>query len=394
MRGKIKADAGRRGRGRLSRSAIAAAAVTLMEDQTPNAPFLVDLVRELLIVKLPNAEETKRYQARETAVQILAQAPRAGTRSLAGAVGVNPATVSRWRKEPSFLEAVEKHREYLARPWTQKLIQEADDARLVADAADKKLNLAGAKFGDEHFYASLPLCIIDAVFSIGVKYKGTRSTVIRWAKHQEPEWPLYRCEGGREHTVDDFITSLGSMTPDQLADASFGNRQRTSSTNGILKADAVRSFALALREAGINSFEDMKNEDKVKEAEKRVKEVKGQGSGISFDYFTLLAGNDEIVKADRMLCRFVADALGIEAKKLPPSRAKEAVIKAAALLNPKYQNINSRLLDFVIWSFESERAATRKRRGEKRRDCSGRAVPASNSTGIAHARKGGSNRAR
>src|ERR1700684_1819151 len=100
-----------------------------------------------------------------------------------------------------------------------------DDGRLVAAAADQKLNLAEATLGREHSYASLPLCIIDAVFSIGVRYESTKRTVIRWAKNQKPEWPLYRDEGGHEHTVDDFIIELGSLTPHELADGSFGNRQ-------------------------------------------------------------------------------------------------------------------------------------------------------------------------
>jgi hypothetical protein len=234
-----------------------------------------------------------------------------------------------------------------------------DDARLVADAADEKLNLAEVNLGREHFYASLPLCIIDAVFSIGVRYEGTKRTVIRWAKNQNPEWPLYRDEGDHEHTVDDFIRELGSLTADELADGPFGNRQRTSSANGILKAEAVRFFALALKEAGINNFDDMKSEEKINAAEKYVMEIKGQRSGISFDYFTLLGGNKDIVKADRMLCRFVADAVGIDVQGLQPSRAKDAVIGAAEILKPKYLHINSRLLDFAIWSFESQKAANR-----------------------------------
>jgi hypothetical protein len=42
-----------------------------------------------------------------------------------------------------------------------------DDAHLVAEAAEGNLDLTAARLGEEHFYASLPLCIIDAVFSMG-----------------------------------------------------------------------------------------------------------------------------------------------------------------------------------------------------------------------------------
>jgi hypothetical protein len=60
----------------------------------------------------------------------------------------------------------------------------------------------------------------------------------------------------------------------------------------------------------------MKDEGKVEIAESYVREIKGQSPGISFDYFRLLAGDEEMVKADTMICRFVADAIGIDAERL------------------------------------------------------------------------------
>jgi hypothetical protein len=49
----------------------------------------------------------------------------------------------------------------------------------IAEYARKVLPLSSAKLSEEYFYQSLPLCIIDAVFSIGVKYDSTREVVIR-----------------------------------------------------------------------------------------------------------------------------------------------------------------------------------------------------------------------
>jgi hypothetical protein len=66
------------------------------------------------------------------------------------------------------------------------------DARLaecVAKAARSRLPLQDAAFGDEHEYASLPLCVIDAVFSIGVKYASTKLVPPRWAAAQATPWP-------------------------------------------------------------------------------------------------------------------------------------------------------------------------------------------------------------
>jgi hypothetical protein len=232
---------------------------------------------------------------------------------------------------------------------------------LVAEAARQKLNLADAELRDEHFYANLPLCIIDAVYSIGVKYEGTRRTAIRWAKAQRPEWPMDRRTSSHEHTVTDFIGAMSPFTDDQLANDIFENRQRTSTKSGILKALAVREFAIALQKAGINCFADMDDVPKLEMAEGLVRKNTGQSSGISFDYFSLLAGK-QLVKADRMIVRFVEDAGG---SAVNPNVAKDAVIGAAKILCKEFSKVDARLLDSEIWGYESKKAASKSRKKER-----------------------------
>ena len=54
----------------------------------------------------------------------------------------------------------------------------------LAEACEEKLDLKNAKLSDEYFYPCLPLCIIDAVFSIGASYKKhTRPTVERYCRY-------------------------------------------------------------------------------------------------------------------------------------------------------------------------------------------------------------------
>jgi hypothetical protein len=246
------------------------------------------------------------------------------------------------------------------------------DARLaecVADAARRKLPLQDAALGDEHEYASLPLCVIDAVFSIGVKYASTKLVPPRWAAAQTPPWPVYRGAAAIEHSISDFLEVAEQFTSDELASNVFKNNQRTSSTNGMLKAQAVKLFAAALQSAGIERFADCEDEAKLEVAETRVKAVKGHSSGISFDYFRILAGH-ETVKADRMVCRFVASAAGLD--QVAPTVAKCAVIDATALLKPEFPNLSTRLLDNVIWSYESRKAASNRKGGlpQARKFCS------------------------
>ena len=229
---------------------------------------------------------------------------------------------------------------------------------VVEEVARAKLDLRDAALGDEHEYASLPLCVIDAVFSIGVKYASTKKVPPRWAAAQTPPWPVHREGATKEHSISEFLAAAERFSCQELAADIFENSQRTSSKNGILKAQAVRLFASALRKAGIERFADCEEETKLELAEAYVRDVKGQSSGISFDYFRILVGH-ETVKADRMVCRFVARAAGFE--HVAPTLAKRAVIDATAILKPTFPHLTTRLLDYMIWNYESRKANSKPR---------------------------------
>ena len=206
----------------------------------------------------------------------------------------------------------------------------------------------------EFFYASLPLCVIDAVFSIGVTYTSTRNTVTRFCERQE--WkriltPNATREKG-ERTISEFLTLFDEMMPDQMADDLFGNRQRTSSKSGILKAEAVSRFASALKEAGIDDFSDL-TDCRLNVAEMLVREIPGQKSGISFDYFRMLAGDDDRIKPDRMVQRFIARALGKKPDQITPDQARTVIKTAIPVLAERGFNWSPRQLDYAVWSQES-----------------------------------------
>ena len=208
----------------------------------------------------------------------------------------------------------------------------------------------------EFFYASLPLCVIDAVFSIGVTYTSTRNTVVRFCEHQgwtkSPGLDAPRAEG--EHTISGFLTLFDGLTPDQMAEKLFGNRQRTSSRSGILKAEAVRRFAVALKETGIDDFCDLA-EERLTAAETSVRWIPGQKSGISFDYFRMLAGDDNLIKPDRMVQRYIARALGEAPQYVSPDKARKLLQGATLVLVQHGQDWSPRRLDHSIWKTESSK---------------------------------------
>jgi hypothetical protein len=113
----------------------------------------------------------------------------------------------------------------------------------IASLCEQEFDLQDARLGDEYFYQSLPLCVIDAVYSIGVKYGGVRNVVKRYCDHfglQE-----FRNVRGQVPSPNDqeplsaLVEKMSTLGIERFTAEIFKNRQRTSSRNGILKAEAV-----------------------------------------------------------------------------------------------------------------------------------------------------------
>lgn len=231
-------------------------------------------------------------------------------------------------------------------------------AALVRHIRMKLVRLHEARLPDEYYYASLPLCVIDSVFSIGVRYESTRRTVKTWCHSQSPAWFMIERAVGTEerrseHTIKEFIGLLDGKDFETLAQNEFKNSQRTSPTNGILKAEAAYRFACALREFDIDDFCDTENQKNIEAVRPSVLRIKGQGSGLSFDYFLMLSGSHAHVKPDRMVRRFVADALGVT--DVPADTVQRLVVEVCKALQADFPNLTPRLLDYEIWTYQRAR---------------------------------------
>ena len=230
-----------------------------------------------------------------------------------------------------------------------------EPAQETARAIRSKIpHIEQAKLGPEYSYNSLPLCVIDAVFSIGVRYRNAQKAVEAWCASQSPPWPMFGRIPGHVYTISDMIKATEGKAGEALTERFFGgNRQRTSTHNGILKADAVLQFAKALQESQVEDFPDIRDGARAERASATVRGIPGQRRGISFEYLMMLAGDDSNVKADRMICRFVAEAIGKPS--VPPECARTAVIDACSVLADEFPNLTPRLLDHLIWSYQRQR---------------------------------------
>ena len=228
------------------------------------------------------------------------------------------------------------------------------DVHKVADRVVELVDLTDTTLPTEYNYGSLPLCVIDAVFSIGVRYESTARTVRSWCAAQEPRWSLLENAEKPEPSISDFVAVLTRYEPEVAAAKFFQNRQRTSSRSGILKADAVLRFAKTLQENGVEKFGDTLDATLNDTIEAKIRRIPGQTTGLSFTYFLMLAGDDGFVKADRMLQRFLSDALG---RTIGAPEIADLMVEVAALLqNQLGIRISPRFLDYKVWSFQRGQA--------------------------------------
>jgi hypothetical protein len=229
-----------------------------------------------------------------------------------------------------------------------------ENQKLIYSKCVAELDLADARLSDEYYYDSLPLCIVDSVYSIGVDYPGTRNTVIRYCDRENVQrisTPLGSASDA--YTVDQLLSNIAQYSDSDFGAVSlFGNRRRTSSRNGILKAEAVYRFATVLAQNGIQTLNDIRSAsaETISAIESQIKIIPGQRSGISFSYFLMLSGDDGHMKIDRWLLRFVGDALGV-ARYNNVSQAYEDLLVVCSELQRAYPNLTPRLLDHTIWSY-------------------------------------------
>jgi hypothetical protein len=202
----------------------------------------------------------------------------------------------------------------------------------------------------EYSYASLSTMLLDAIFSIGVRYRQVEALVRRHAKCQK--YDPRRFGETDPYPLPNLIREGRAGTPEEFA-GKLGNRGRTSTRSGILKAEALLLAAEAFVRRGIVDLPSWLATDETirKAAERDFRGIRGQRSGVSWDYFLMLAGDANKVKSDRMVVRYVEDAL--ECKGLPPEEAGKLLIAAAAALrgNCGYPStLTARQLDSAVWN--------------------------------------------
>lgn len=210
---------------------------------------------------------------------------------------------------------------------------------------------------EDYYYQSLPLCAIDAVFSIGVKYSQVRNVIRAFCGSQN--WRPYRLgtelpPASEQKTITDLLEIL-SNAPDRTEvfnNKCYANPSAESHCR-IRKADLVWRFANVLHQYGVETLQDLRGFPQPERLQEALCELPTLHSGIVFRYFRMLAGDDTEVKPDRMIKRFIR-AAGLPLQDHENTRAVGLIAEAADTLRQTFPHVTPRLLDYAIWLHQRE----------------------------------------
>ena len=104
-----------------------------------------------------------------------------------------------------------------------------------------------------------------------------------------------------------------------------------------------------LKDFNIEYYQDVKKVIDNNSFDFCIKNIPGQGSGISLKYFFMLAGSKDLIKPDRMVLRFLQAATGY---KYNLTDCQTALTAATIELNKLGYYLTPQALDNAIWNFQ------------------------------------------
>lgn len=195
-------------------------------------------------------------------------------------------------------------------------------------------------------YKSAPICALDSVFSIGVKYGSVKNVVNRFL-HWLGDLPMET-----EITTSEVLDRIGYRTDTELSGL-LNNFQRTDThENSILKSEAYILFLQVMQRFNVETCEDIARMVDDQDFQSTIKSIRGQSSGLTLEYLFILARIESYVKVDRHITRFAQTATG------KGNLSKEQIINIVRTASKymacqNHPGMNARWLDHLIWTYQS-----------------------------------------
>jgi len=210
------------------------------------------------------------------------------------------------------------------------------------------IDLCSAQLGAECIPAHLSVALIDAILTARLRYEAQvvplvdrycRFFGLRRLRTDRSRLPLPR----DQETLQDLINHYETYGVRGMEEEIFGARYRSPGTD-IPKVENIRHAAVELRKIGLENLQDAASRDSG-EIERVLRPLKGIGAR-TIHMFLMYAGNENYVKGDVHIRRFVADAL--DRKGVSAAEAEQIVQEAAGVLG-----VAPRHLDYAIWQYAS-----------------------------------------
>lgn len=208
-------------------------------------------------------------------------------------------------------------------------------------------------------WTHLSLCILDAVHSMDAHYdRVTVPLCWRYAELAALADPLLEVElahrvigTDREQSLTAFANWAAELGEIRLA-GELGSRHRTwRRQNAPYKTRADIEYANVLVAHGVDNLTAaaamLTDDERRRAVEADLARVPGHGSGARRDYLWMLVGDDQHIKPDRMVLRWVDRQLG---RQVGVVEARELVKSAAAVVGRTPWE-----LDHAVWRWQSGR---------------------------------------
>ncbi len=210
-------------------------------------------------------------------------------------------------------------------------------AAKFADFCEKEFQLNNTVTYD---YRSLPICIIDCVYSLRTHYdKVTVSVIERYAN--------YYLNGNIEdssETISMFLKHFEELQ-DFSAFANIVNNHQKLGRNSIPKEDVCYQIAKYLSYLHIETIEDFQKFESHEFLEKVLLSVDGIGNA-GVNYLFMLAGDPNRCKVDVHINNCIKSACGCE---LPSHEIQRLFTDTISILKKSYPELTVRTLDGIIW---------------------------------------------
>lgn len=208
---------------------------------------------------------------------------------------------------------------------------------------------------ESYIFKSLPLCIIDSVYSLRAKYKTVTLPI-------DKRYAEAFLNGDLESENDTITKFLENIKPSE-GKKNFGHEilkshNKLGGKAAIPKEDIVRKIAEYLHALKIETIEDFRNFENKELLEVVLYGVRGfKTAGVNYLY--MLTGDTGRCKPDVHIHNAIQLACG---SKVSDKDCQEILTDAVSILNEKYHlSLTVRSLDGIVWeAFSSKQISLEK----------------------------------